>query len=50
MEKKSTENGEAMDLSLLNVANPEDEQRIRSAFAERNWSDIKARTHGLSSG
>ncbi len=42
MEKKSTENGEAMDLSLLNVANPEDEQRIRSAFAERNWSDIKS--------
>ncbi len=42
MEKKSTENGEAMDLSLLNVANPEDEQRIRNAFAERNWSDIKS--------
>ena len=31
-----------MDLSLLNVANPEDEQRIRNAFAERNWSDIKS--------
>ncbi len=42
MEKKSTEDGEAMDLSLLNVANPEDEQRIRNAFAERNWSDIKS--------
>lgn len=31
-----------MDLSLLNMANPEDEQRIRSAFADRNWSEIKS--------
>lgn len=36
------ENEEAMDLSLLNMANPEDEQRIRNAFAERNWSEIKS--------
>ncbi len=42
MEKKSMENEEAMDLSLLNMANPEDEQRIRNAFAERNWSEIKS--------
>ncbi len=42
MEKKSTENEGAMDLSLLNMANPEDEQRIRNAFAERNWSEIKS--------
>ncbi|MFA7471936.1 MAG: TIGR00730 family Rossman fold protein, partial [Spirosomataceae bacterium] len=31
-----------MDVSLLNVANPEDEQRIRRAFADRNWSEIKS--------
>ncbi|WP_345027100.1 TIGR00730 family Rossman fold protein [Ravibacter arvi] len=31
-----------MDLSLLNMGNPEDEQRIRNAFADRNWSEIKS--------
>src|SRR5690554_3852115 len=42
MSKKDIKNGEAMDVSLLNVANPEDEQRIRRAFADRNWSEIKS--------
>lgn len=42
MENTPNEKDDQMDLSLLNMANPEDEQRIRNAFADRNWSEIKS--------
>jgi uncharacterized protein (TIGR00730 family) len=31
-----------IDLSLLNPGNPEDEIRIKEAFQDRNWSEIKS--------
>jgi uncharacterized protein (TIGR00730 family) len=42
MENKNIDREESEDLSLLNMVNPEDEQRIRNAFADRNWSEIKS--------
>lgn len=34
--------GELVDVSLLNAAVPEDEKRIKEAFEDRNWSEIKS--------
>ncbi|GAB2796694.1 TIGR00730 family Rossman fold protein [Rhabdobacter roseus] len=33
---------ETIDVSLLNPAIPEDEERIKEAFQDRNWSEIKS--------
>ncbi len=35
-------NGELVDVSLLNPAVPEDEKRIKEAFEDRNWNEIKS--------
>ncbi len=36
------EDNSKVDVSLLNPAVPEDESRIREAFEDRNWSEIKS--------
>ena len=41
-EEVSKNNLENPDLSLMNPANPEDEMRIKQAFADRNWNEIKS--------
>ncbi len=41
-EEQKTPNSELIDVSLLNPAVPEDEKRIKEAFEDRNWSEIKS--------
>ena len=36
------ENSKLIDVSLLNPSVPEDEKRIKEAFEDRNWSEIKS--------
>lgn len=38
----NNENNKLTDVSLLNPAVPEDEKRIKEAFEDRNWSEIKS--------
>ncbi len=41
-EEINNENNQATDLSLMNPAIKEDETKIKEAFADRNWSEIKS--------
>ena len=41
-EDTNTPDSQLIDVSLLNAAVPEDEKRIKEAFEDRNWNEIKS--------